>query len=92
MPVPVQLPRLPVSTLPMMGLPETDGGVVLAGPAAEAASTDPAHRTARAVTATPHPIQRQLVAESRLGMKSPSGPVEPLRITTPPAAARTVRL
>ena len=65
MPVPVQLPRLPVSTLPMMGLPETDGGVVLAGPAADAASTDPADRTARAMTATPPPIQRHLVAELR---------------------------
>jgi hypothetical protein len=71
MPVPVHVPRLPVSTLPVMGLPATDGGVVLAGPAAEAARTDPADMTARAVTATPHPIQRQFVAEVRFGMKSP---------------------
>jgi hypothetical protein len=54
-----------------MGLPATDGGVVFAGPAADAARTDPADRTARAATATPHPIQRRLVAAVRFGMKSP---------------------
>jgi hypothetical protein len=71
MPVPVHVPRSPVSTVPVMGLPMIDGSCVLGGPAADAARTDPA-RTASATTPTTlPPIQRDLVAELRFGMTPP---------------------
>src|SRR3954454_22616366 len=90
MPVPVHVPRSPVSTVPAMGLPMIDGACVLGGPAADAARTDPP-RTASATTpatpttpTTPPPIQRDLVAELRFGMTPPFCPSRRERRSTAP--------
>src|SRR4249919_118715 len=87
MPVPVHVPRSPVSTVPAMGLPMIDGSCVLGGPAADAARTDPATTASATTPTTPTtlpPIQRDLVAELRFGMTPPFCPSRRERRSTAP--------
>src|SRR3954471_4452532 len=87
MSVPVHVPRSPVSTVPAIGLPVIDGACVLGGPAADAATTEPAS-TARAMTTTLPPIQRDLVTEFRFGMMPPLCPAQRDRLSAGPLRFR----